>query len=100
MNNKTSSQMIDKDELTGAAVLLDSTLCLMQDLTEDYFVKYDYQSEDGRFGIVLDYNRYRSYAQAIYELVFQMQKIFDKNEITAYSALNKTADTSPTANGN
>lgn len=95
-----SAQMIDKDELIGAAVLLDSALCLMQDLTEDYFVKYDYQSEDGRFGIVLYYNRYRSYAQAIYELVFQMQKIFDKNEITAYSALTKTADTAPTATGN
>ena len=54
-----SAQMIDKDELTGAAVLLDSALCLMQDLTEDYFVKYDHQSEDGRFGIVFDYNCYR-----------------------------------------
>lgn len=39
MNDQRSNQMIDKDELTESAVLLDSVMYLMQELTENYFTK-------------------------------------------------------------
>ena len=79
-----SAQMIDKDELTGAAVLLGSALCLMQSLTEDYFVKFNPENDKDKFGIVWEFDRYRAFAQAVYGLLFSIQKEFEKNDITPY----------------
>ena len=75
---------MDKDNLIGAAVNLDSAMYLMQSLTEDYFVKFTPENDKDKFGIVWEFDRYRAFAQAVYELLFSIQKDFEKNEITPY----------------
>lgn len=85
MNDQRSNQMIDKDELTESAVLLDSVMYLMQELTENYFTKLNPNKSKDAFGIAWEFERYRAVTQAIYELIFRIQKDFEKNNITPYN---------------
>lgn len=35
-------------------------------------------------GVLWEFNRYRAYAQAVYELLFSIKKDFEENDITPY----------------
>lgn len=76
--------LIDKDELISIAVNLDSIMYLMSDISENYFAKYDSHSKDDSICILFGFNRYRTLTQAVYELLFSIQKEFEKYGITPY----------------
>lgn len=84
MDKKINANTLDKDELIGAAVNLDSALYLMQNITEDFFLKFNPDSADGKFAILCEFDRYRAFIQAVNELLFSISKNFKENGITPY----------------
>lgn len=84
MDKKININTIDKDELIGAAVNLDSVLYLMQDIIEDYFCKFNPDSDEDKFAILYEFSRYRAFTQAVYELLYSISKDFENNGITPY----------------
>lgn len=85
MNN--TDNVIDKDELIGVAVNLDSILYLIQDITEDYFTRFNPDSSKDISSILWEFSRNR--AKAIYDLLIKMQRTFNDNEITPYWGLRR-----------
>lgn len=76
---------MDKGNLIGAAVNLDSAMYLMQDLTEDFFVRYNPDKAKDLEAIRWEFSRYRAITQAIFELLFNINRdYFEKYDITPY----------------
>lgn len=82
MNNKDN--VIDKDKLTGAAANLDSVLYLMQDIEEGYFGKFNPDSDEDKFSILWEFNKYRAFTNSVCKLLFSIEKVFKKNGIAPY----------------
>ena len=83
MNDKDKNT-IDKDELIGSAIALDSAEYILQDIVEDFFGNYKPQNEDDHFKIIYEFSRYRAKANVLFMLLNQIRNEFKEHNITAY----------------
>lgn len=79
-----TDNVIDKDELIDIEVDLDSISYLMQEITEDFFIKFNPESNKDISGILWEFSRNRAKAMTVYDLILKMQQYFNKNGITPY----------------
>lgn len=84
MDKKININTFNEDKLVGAAVALDSALYLMQNITEDFFCKFNPDSEKDKFAILWEFSRYRAFVQAVNGLLADIHKDFEENGITPY----------------
>lgn len=85
MEVKENNNMVDKDNLVGVVRSIDAINYLLQDLTEDYFEKFDSSKKEDIYNIAWEYNRHRAKTNAIQELIWGIEKTFEKYNITCYS---------------
>lgn len=83
MNDKDKNT-VDKDELIGSAIALDSAEYILQDIVEDFFGNYKPQNKDDHFKIIYEFSRYRAKANALFMLLNQIRNEFKEHNITAY----------------
>ena len=79
------SNTVDRDELIGAAIALDSAEYILQDIAEDFFGQYNPQNEGDHFKIIYEFSRYRAKANVLLMLLNQIRNEFKENKITCYS---------------
>ena len=65
------------DEIMDMRMALDRAEIIMQDLTEEYFNKYDSHSEDGRTSIAWEYERYTLKSEIVSEYLYKIRAILD-----------------------
>lgn len=80
----TNKDFIHKDELTDVAVCFDCISYLVQEIDEDYFARFDSSNADDVFKITWDYNRNRAKINAVARLLYEIEQVFKKNDITAF----------------
>lgn len=79
-----TDNFIDKDELIGAVINLDSISYLMQEITEDFFIKFNPESNKDISSILWEFSRNRAKAMTVYSSILEMQQDFKENGITPY----------------
>ncbi|MEE0930393.1 MAG: hypothetical protein UIM53_05290 [Acutalibacteraceae bacterium] len=76
--------MIDKDRLIDVALCVDSISYILQDVDEDFFAKFNSRDKEDILSIAWEFNRNRAKINAIVLLLNKVQKVLEKNEITAF----------------
>ena len=57
---------IDKDDLTGIAVMVDCLRYTVQELQDDFFERYDSKNKEQEKYIAWEFNRNRARAEIVY----------------------------------
>ena len=76
-------EAIDRDDLTGAAIALDSVKIITGDVMQDYFGRYNPHDKKDFPYILYDFDRSRAYLNAVLLLVREIEKTFEELGITA-----------------
>lgn len=80
----TENEMIEKSELIQLAMNIDSVLFILQDITEDYFYKYNSHCKDDNFSILWEFSRNRAKISAVNNLIDMCNEILKEKNITCY----------------
>ncbi len=80
------TKYVDKDELIGAAVALDSARYIIQDLQEDFFDCYNSSSDDDKWRILHEFNRGRAKMAVLSHLIYEISQAFKHNKIHGYNS--------------
>ncbi len=80
----TEEQKIDKCELVGIARNIDSINYLVQEITEEYFEKFNSGDKEEWLCIAWEYNRNRAKMAAVFELIFLCTKELERLNIEVY----------------
>lgn len=83
--NCKETNIVDKDELIGSAIAIDSAKYIIQELLEDFFECFNPQDEDDQFRIIYEFPRHRAKANVLLMLLNQIRNEFKENKITCYS---------------
>lgn len=76
-------EAIDRDDLTGTAIALDSVKIITGDVMQDYFDRYNPHDKKDFPYILYDFDRSRAYLKAVLSLVCEIEKTFEELGITA-----------------
>lgn len=81
-NEKALKNMIDKDNLIGIAILIDSLQMLSGDLLQDYFEKLKPKtSEYDKMLMVYDFDRFKAYMNLLFNTICDINSEFHKLDI-------------------
>lgn len=83
MNSKDTNT-VNKEDLIGSAVALDSMEYIIQDIREDFFDKFSTASNEDVYRIIYEFSRYRAKMNVVDLLFQQIRNEFKENNITAY----------------
>ena len=69
---------IDKNDLTGIAMMVDCLRYTVQELQEDFFEKYDSKNKEGIAYIAWEFNRNRARAEIINHFLWDIEQELNK----------------------
>ena len=75
------SNTINKDNLIGSSLAIESMAAILQDIQEDYFDKFNVKNEKDNFSIIYEFNRNRAKINAISVLLNEVYKEFKENKL-------------------
>ena len=75
------SQTIDRDNLIGSSLAIESMSYILQDIQDKYFQKLNADEETDTFNIIYDFNRYKAKMYAIEVLLNIVIREFRENKL-------------------
>lgn len=75
------SNTINRDNLIGSSLAIESMAAILQDIQDDYFFKFNAKNEKDTFSILYEFNRNRAKINAISVLLNEVYKEFKKNKL-------------------
>ena len=75
------NQTIDRDNLIGSSLAIESTSHILQDIQDKYFQKLNADEETDTFNIIYDFNRYKAKMYAIEVLLNIVIREFRENKL-------------------
>ena len=75
------NQTIDRDNLIGSSLAIESMSYILQDIQDKYFQKLNADEETDTFNIIYDFNRYKAKMYAIEVLLNIVIREFRENKL-------------------
>lgn len=74
----------DRNELVNSldevSIALEKAQYIMQEISEDYFEKYDPNDKEGKFAIVYEFRRMRAFFRLSYDLSYQIKSALPSSD--------------------